>query len=119
MSVNSIWQKSQYFPQTNICELHLRRGKRLAVGARQRRRRDIATWPLMQETVSPQLQETFMHRVSAIVHSTALIQYNHNRNRVSLYYLFQENKSFGTHYHLHSSSDVREVVSSTVSNTRL
>jgi hypothetical protein len=39
---------------------------------------------------------------------------NHNRNRVSLYYLFQENKSFGTLYHLHSSSDVREVVWSTV-----
>ncbi len=92
-----------------------RRGKRLAVGSRQQRR-DIATWPQMQETDSPQLQETFMHRVSAIVHCTAVIQYNHNRNRVSLYYLFQENKSFGTHYHLHSSSDVREVVSSTISS---
>ncbi len=55
-----------------------------------------------------------MHRVSAIVHCIAVIQYYHNRNRVSLYYLFQENKSFGTNYHLHSSSDVREVVSSTV-----
>jgi hypothetical protein len=71
------------------------RGKRLAVDSRQRRRRDIATWPQMQETDSPQLQETFMHRVSAIVHCIAVIQYNHNRNRVSLYYLFQENKSFG------------------------
>jgi hypothetical protein len=49
------------------------------------------------------------------VHCTAVIQYNHDRNRVSLYYLFQENKSFGTYYHLHSSSDVREVVSSTIS----
>jgi hypothetical protein len=38
----------------------------------------------------PQLQETFMHRVSAIVHCTAVIQYNHNRNRIPLYYLFQE-----------------------------
>jgi hypothetical protein len=36
--------------------------------------------------------------------------YNHNRNRVLLYYLFQENKSFGSEYHLHSSSDVWEVV---------
>ncbi len=44
----------------------------------------------------------------------AVIQYNHDRNRVSLYYLFQENKSFGTYYHLHSSSDVREVVSRTI-----
>jgi hypothetical protein len=54
-----------------------------------------------------------MHRVSAIVHFIAVIQYKYNRNRVSLYYLFQENKSFGTDHHLHSSSDVREVVSST------
>jgi hypothetical protein len=28
--------------------------------------------------------------------------------------LFQENKSFGASYHLHSSSDVREVVSRTI-----
>jgi hypothetical protein len=54
-----------------------------------------------------------MQRVSAIVHCIAVIQYNHNRNRVSLYYLLKENKSFGTDCHLHSSSDVREVVSST------
>jgi hypothetical protein len=49
-----------------------------------------------------------------IVHCTIVIQYNHNRNHVSLYYLFQENKSFGTSCHLHSSSDVWEVVSSTI-----
>jgi hypothetical protein len=48
------------------------------------------------------------------VHCVAVIHYNHNRNRVLLYYLFQANKSFGTGHHLHSSSDVREVVSSTV-----
>ncbi len=91
-----------------------RGGKRLAAGFRQWRRGDVARWPKMQETGSPHLQETFMHRVSAIVHCIAVIQYNHNRNRVSLYYLFQENKSFGTDHHLHSSSDVREVVSSTL-----
>ncbi len=34
------------------------------------------------------------------------------------YYLFQENKSFGTEHHLHSSSDVREVVSSTVGSPK-
>ncbi len=90
-----------------------RRGKRLAVGSRQRRRGDIAIWPQMRETDSPQLQETVMLRVRAIVHCTAVIQYNHNRNHASLYYLFQENKSFGTHYHLHSCSDVQEVVSRT------
>ncbi len=48
------------------------------------------------------------------MHCIVVIQYDHNRNRVSLYYLFQENKSFGTEHHLHSSSDVREVVSSTI-----
>ncbi len=48
-----------------------------------------------------------------IVHCTIVIQYTHNRNGVSLYYLFQENKSCGTSCHLHSSSDVWEVVSST------
>jgi hypothetical protein len=42
-------------------------------GSRQRRRRDIATWPPVQETDSPQLQETVMHRLSAIVHCTAVI----------------------------------------------
>ncbi len=55
-----------------------------------------------------------MHRVSVIVHCVAVTQYDYNRNRVSLYNLFQENKSFGTEHHLHSSSDVRDVVSSTV-----
>ncbi len=45
--------------------------------------------------------------------------YIHNRNRVLLYYLFQENKSFGSEHHLHSSSDVREVVSSTVINANI
>ncbi len=91
-----------------------RRGKRRAVGFRQWRRIDATGWPKTQETGSPHLQETFMHRVSVVVHCVAVIQYNHIRNRVSLYYLFQENKSFGTDHHLHSSSDVQEVVSSTL-----
>ncbi len=89
------------------------RGKWLAVSFRQWRRRDIARWPKTQETGLPHLQEMFMHRVSVIVHCT-YIRYNHNRNLVPLYYLFQENKSFGTDYHLHSSSDAREVLSSTL-----
>jgi hypothetical protein len=89
-----------------------RGGKRRAVGFRQWRRIDAAGWPKTQETGSSHLQETFMHRVSDIVCCIAVIHYDYNRNRVSLYYLFQENKSFGTDHHLHSSSDVREVVSS-------
>ncbi len=48
------------------------------------------------------------------VHCVAVIHYNHNRNCVLLYYLFQANKSFGSGHHLHSSSYVREVVSSTL-----
>jgi hypothetical protein len=50
-----------------------RMGKGAAVGSRQRRRRDVATWPLGQETDSPQLQETVIHRVSIIVHCTAIV----------------------------------------------
>jgi hypothetical protein len=42
--------------------------------------------------------------------------YNHERNRVLLYYLFQENTSFGSKHNFHSSSDVREVVLSTVTS---
>jgi hypothetical protein len=45
-----------------------RRGKRQAVGLRQWRRADIAEWLQTQETGSPHHQETFMHRVSVIVH---------------------------------------------------
>ncbi len=89
-------------------------GKRRAVGFIQWRRIDVAGWPKMQETGSPHLEEMFMHKVSVIVHCVAVIQYDHNRNRASLYYLFQENKSFSTEHHLHSYSDLREVVSSTV-----
>ncbi len=51
----------------------VRKGKRAAVGSKQWRRKDIATRPLGQETDSPQLQEMVMHRVSAIVHCTAVI----------------------------------------------
>jgi hypothetical protein len=50
-----------------------RKGKGVAVGTRQWRRRDVAIWALGQETDSPQLQETVMHRVSVIVHCTAVV----------------------------------------------
>ncbi len=46
--------------------LPARRGKRLAVGFRQRRRRNIARWPRTRGTSSPHLQETVMHRVIAL-----------------------------------------------------
>ncbi len=40
---------------------------------RQWRRIDVAGWPKTQETGSSHLQETFMHRVSVIVHCVAVI----------------------------------------------
>jgi hypothetical protein len=45
-----------------------RRGKRQAVGLRQWRRIDVVECLKTQETGSPHHQETFMHRVSVIVH---------------------------------------------------
>jgi phospholipase C len=55
-----------------------------------------------------------MHRVSIHVHSQQKKQcVNILSNIVFIVLLFQENKSFGASYHLHSSSDVREAVSGT------
>jgi hypothetical protein len=74
-----------------------RRRKRQAVCIGQRRRIDIAGCLKILETGSSQHQARFMHRVSVIVH--CVVHYctnNPNRNRVLLYYLFQENKSFGS-----------------------
>ncbi len=74
-----------------------RRGKRREVGVRQWRRIDIAGCVKTQEAGSSQHQATFMHRVSVVVHCIIVVtSENHNRNRVLLYYLFQENKSFGS-----------------------
>jgi hypothetical protein len=50
-----------------------RKRKGAAVDSRQWRRGDVTTWPLEQEMDSPQLQETVMHRVSVIVHCTAVV----------------------------------------------
>jgi hypothetical protein len=41
------------------------------------------------------------------------VMYSPQRPRLTVF-LFQENKSFGASYHLHSSSDVREVVLRTI-----
>jgi hypothetical protein len=96
-----------------------RMGKGRKVGMGQWRRIDSTKCLRIQETGSPQHQATFMHRVCIIAQSmyrALCVNYhinNHNRNHVLLYYLFQENKSFGSKNHLHSSSGVREVVSST------
>jgi hypothetical protein len=57
-------------------------GQLASVGFRQWRRIDVASWLKTQETGSPHLQETVMHRVSVIVHCVAVIHYNHNRNHV-------------------------------------
>ncbi len=68
-----------------------RTGKRRAVGFRQWRRIAVTGWPKTQETGSSHLQETVMHRVSVIVHCVAVIQYDHNRNRI-LIVLFDSGK---------------------------
>jgi hypothetical protein len=54
-----------------------------------------------------------MHRVSVNMHSQQEDSVNILSNIVLIVLLFQENKSFGASYHLHSSSDVREAVSGT------
>ncbi len=74
-----------------------RRGKRRAVGVKQWRRIDIAGCVKTQEAGLSQHQATFMHRLSVVVHCIIIVtSENHNRNHVLLYYLFQENKSFGS-----------------------
>ncbi len=55
-----------------------------------------------------------MHRVSIGLHASKKKCVNILSNIVLIVLLFQENKSFGASYHLHSSSDVREAVSGTV-----
>ncbi len=51
-----------------------------------------------------------------IISNTMYIVCSHRHQKVSCLavFLFQENKSFGVNYHLHSSSDVREAVSRTL-----
>jgi hypothetical protein len=60
-----------------------------------------------------------MHRVSINVHSQQEDSVNILSNVVLIVLLFQENKSFGASYHLHSSSDVREAVSGTGGTSHL
>jgi hypothetical protein len=74
-----------------------KQGKEWTVGIGQWRRVDVAKCLRAQEMGSPQHQATFMHRVCIIVCCVSVYCiYNHNRNRVLLYSLFQENKSFGS-----------------------
>jgi hypothetical protein len=74
-----------------------RRGKEWTVGIGQWRRVDVARCLGAQETGSSKHQATFMHRVCIIVYCVSVYHINnHNRNCVFLYYLFQENKSFGS-----------------------
>ncbi len=52
--------------------------------------------------------------VHCIISRIMYIMYSHKKILCLTVFLFQENKSFGVSYHLHSSSDVREAVSRTV-----
>jgi hypothetical protein len=59
-----------------------------------------------------------MHRVSISLHASKKQCVNILSNIVLIVLLFQENKSFGASYHLHSSSDVREAVSGTINSRK-
>ncbi len=92
------------------------RGKRRAVGIRQWRRIDISGCLRKQETGSPQHQATFMHRVCIIVHCV-LITTSTTITGIVFYCIicFRRINHLVVKNHLHSSSGVREVVSSTCS----
>jgi hypothetical protein len=55
--------------------------------------------------------------VYCIISSIMYITYSHQKVLCLTVFLFQENKSFGVSYHLHSSSDVCEAVLRTVIKT--
>ncbi len=86
-----------------------RRGKRQAVDVRQWRRIDIAGCLRTQETGSPQHQAMFMHRVSVIVHCV-IITTPTTITGIVFYCII----CFRKINNWHSSSGVREVVSSTL-----
>ncbi len=96
-----------------------RRGKRRAVGIRQWRSIDTAGCLRTQEMGSPQYQATFMHRVSAIVHCT-IIATPTTITGIVFYCIicFRKINHLVVKHHLHSSSGVREVVSSTTIASR-
>jgi hypothetical protein len=110
-SVCGSWGKENHFADGGA--LPSRKGEGAAVGSRQWGRKDVVKWPLGWETDSPQLQETVMHRVSGLCIVQQLYSIIISELCLTVL-LFQENKSYGASYHLHSSSDVREVVLSTV-----
>ncbi len=91
-----------------------RRGKRRAVGIGQCRRIDIAGCLKTQETGSSQHQATFMHRVSVIVHCVVITTPT-TMTGIVFYCIicFRKINHLVVKNHLHSSSGVREVVSST------
>ncbi len=91
-----------------------RRGKRRAVGIRQWRRIDITRCLKIWKTGSSQHQATFMHRVRIIVHCV-LITASTTITGIVFYCIicFRKINHLVVKNHLHSSSGVREVVSST------
>ncbi len=86
-----------------------------AVGIRQWRRIDVTGCLEIQETGSSQHQVTFMHRASVIVHCV-IITTPTTITGIVFYCIicFRKINHLVVKHHLHSSSDIREVVSSTV-----
>ncbi len=87
-----------------------RRGKRWAISLRQWRRIDVAECMKTQE-MAP--RDIYAQSECYCALWNNCYTYNHNRNRGLLYVSGKKNHLVVKH-HLHSSSDVREVVSSTV-----
>jgi hypothetical protein len=91
-----------------------RRGKRRAVGIRQWRRIDITGCLKIQEMGSSQHRATFMHSVSVIVHCVVITAPTTITGIVFYCIIcFRKINHLVVKNHLHSSSGVREVVSST------
>jgi hypothetical protein len=92
-----------------------RSGKGRTVGIGQWRRVDVTKCLRKEETGSPQHQATFMHRVCIIVHCALSI--TSTTITVIVFYCiicFRRINHLVVKNHLHSSSGVRAVVSSTV-----
>ncbi len=90
------------------------RGKRRAVGIRQWRRIDVTECIRTKETGSPQHQATFMHRVCIIVIMLITTSTTITGIVFDCLICFRRINHLVVKNHLHSSSGIREVVSSTI-----
>ncbi len=109
-----MWILGKWEPSWKPGDPARQEGERREVGIRQWRRIDVLGCLKIQETGSSQHQATFMHRVSVIVHCV-IITTQTTITGIVFYciFCFRKINHLVVKHHLHSSSDVREVVSST------